>query len=943
MKIRILISIILIINSCNVCAQIFDDSQAPPNIKWDQISTDDFQLIFPKEFHIEAFTLATELTSITKKVKRDLRLKPRKITFIIQTSTLEQNGYVQLAPRKSELFATPSGVASNQSWLDNLAVHEYRHVVQFDNLAAKFKAPLFEQLGLALYGLHLPSWYFEGDAVHIETVLTNGGRGRLPSWEMPIRTNLIEGRHYTYEKYILGSYKDIVPSYYTIGYFLATRLKNEYGDDIQDRLLTHVRNNLLKPYSFNSALKKETGMSASKLYTTTIKELANRWKAEERLKSPVTYQHIRTKISKYPQSWLLPQKDQSGHLYTLYQSPELITQIVKIDSATGSQISILKTGRQLMPYYDLKGYQIVWDENRRDARYDKRDYNVINIHDLTSGQTRTLTTRTRYYNPALNYLSSQIACISVDMSNRTSLVILDPKTGNILNSILAPEDIHLQQPQFNQHGNKVITIGVSQHGTCLFEYDFIGKKWSQLTSWSNQQLERPIYQLNNIIFKAHYNGTDNLYRYDTEKKNITSITNTRFGAFNPFYDVDGHQLYFNDYAVDGYRPSVIQLDTIQEVDINTTADQFIHYYRASLPLFDTISRSTSIDAATFKIAPYKGLKRLLNFHSLTISSTDFSSFDNYKPGIFWISNNLMNTTKVSLGYEYDTDLNKGIYSAELKYQKYFPKLSLRYENKSQIGRAAYMSKPDSVVSFEWQEHLATAQISLPWTIYRQNQIYSYGLNVATYYQNRYNQSIDNIPNFRKELKFPMSYQVYLNRNSMMSKMDLAPRWGQNLSFTFRHSPFETAIGGTITSWRSSFYFPGVANNHSLQVRLSAQKASEVYQYTTDIPTVSGYGHFNSEKVQNTLLLNYRMPLAYPDWTIGGLAYIKRFKGGLFADYQNIHKNNATPKTFGINLSADVNFLRYVLPDFECGMKLTYINDSSAKQKIVPSFSLGYTY
>ena len=178
---------------------------------------------------------------------------------------------------------------------------------------------------------------------------------------------------------------------------------------------------------------------------------------------------------------------------------------------------------------------------------------------------------------------------------------------------------------------------------------------------------------------------------------------------------------------------------------------------------------------------------------------------------------------------------------------------------------------------------------------------------------------------------------------MQGRMDLAPKWGQNFSVTYRHSPFENAVSGTLLSFRSNFYFPGLVSNHGFQVRFGVQKATNVYQYSMDIPTVSGYGFFNSPRVTNTLLFNYRFPIAYPDWTIGGLAYIKRFKGGFFADYQNVHNSSVAPKTFGLNLSADVNFLRYVLPDFDCGVKFTYINDPTARQKVVTAFSLGYTY
>ena len=91
------------------------------------------------------------------------------------------------------------------------------------------------------------------------------------------------------------------------------------------------------------------------------------------------------------------------------------------------------------------------------------------------------------------------------------------------------------------------------------------------------------------------------------------------------------------------------------------------------------------------------------------------------------------------------------------------------------------------------------------------------------------------------------------------------------------------------------------------------------------------------------MLNYRLPLAYPDWALGSLAYIKRFHGYLFADYQNIHKSELAPKVYGLGLSMDFNLLRYKLPDFGVGAKLSYINDASAKQRFVPNFSFNYSY
>lgn len=122
--------------------------------------------------------------------------------------------------------------------------------------------------------------------------------------------------------------------------------------------------------------------------------------------------------------------------------------------------------------------------------------------------------------------------------------------------------------------------------------------------------------------------------------------------------------------------------------------------------------------AAHVISPYKGLSRTFNFHSLSLSNTNFESLDNFKPGIFWLSNNILNTTQFVLGYEYDTDIKKSTYSATLNYNKYFPKFTLKYENKGQIGTATINNKADSTINFDWREHDISGQISIPLAYYK---------------------------------------------------------------------------------------------------------------------------------------------------------------------------------------------------------------------------------
>ena len=81
-----------------------------------------------------------------------------------------------------------------------------------------------------------------------------------------------------------------------------------------------------------------------------------------------------------------------------------------------------------------------------------------------------------------------------------------------------------------------------------------------------------------------------------------------------------------------------------------------------------------------------------------------------------------------------------------------------------------------------------------------------------------------------------------------------------------------------------------------------------------------------------------MPLADIDWTLGRLAYIKRLKTNLFADFSNgstyyytLNRQGVRePKseignftTFGIDFSAQFNLFRFA-QTFEAGIRFVYL-------------------
>lgn len=931
--IRFIVLLIYTIHTPLVFCQIIDTDQPSSRVEWRQIQTNNFQLIFPKEFEKTASSLAEQLDTMIYYASQDLGQKPKKISIILHSNHVEQNGFAQLAPRKVEAFTTPGPESDNTTWLPNLMVHELRHVAQFDKLTGKIQGPFFQQLAFALYGIQLPAWYFEGDAVSIETESSSGGRGRSDAWLLPLQANLRQEKPFDFNKHILGSYKDITAGHYLMGYAMNTYLTNQFGYPIKRSIMEETRRNIWRPFAFNNALKSQTGWNSKRLFERTIDSLKKAWT------TPDTAQKETLLFSDQTSFWghqYLPQKHQSGETFFLKTSPQDIPSIVKTDGTYSEKI--MELGYQLTPYFHLNEDYIVWDEIRKDPRFGKQTYNIIRIIDLKSGNIRTLTEKSRVYSPVLDKKSEKVYAVQVDENNVFSLICVDQKTKKLKKITTFPAEYQVQQPMLNMDDTRVAAVLISPKGTTILEIDLRSGDWTPLLPWSNLEFQRPTYLNDDLVFKVNLNGKDDIFRYHRSSQTITQLTDVRLGAYHPSIVADS-LLYFSTYESSGYKAVKTNLNDQAGREIRP-----VFWAQGKLDRhLGGLHFNAGIDTlAIFQSAPYRPLSHLFNFHSLSLSDNNFQHFDNYRPGIFWIANDLLNTTELKIGYQYDPDMEKSSYSASFSYERFYPKFNLSYQNRGQIGYARQQGTQDEYSKYDFREHLYQFTAQVPLVIYRGPNLYNFGIQVGTSYQRRYNLSVRSLSGFYDEIAFPINYQVYFGRNRRRSQMDLLPRWGQNVQLIYRHMPLRTGPQGDILAIRTNFYFPGLVRNHGLRARFSWQRAEGRYQLTRDIPMVSGYAHFDAPEVNNTLLMNYHFPIAYPDWSIGSLSYVKRLHGFLFADYQNLQDRGLAPSSFGLGLSVDLHMFRYVLPLLSLNGKLSYVNVPNFR-KVVPSFSLSYSY
>lgn len=194
-----------------------------------------------------------------------------------------------------------------------------------------------------------------------------------------------------------------------------------------------------------------------------------------------------------------------------------------------------------------------------------------------------------------------------------------------------------------------------------------------------------------------------------------------------------------------------------------------------------------------------------------------------------------------------------------------------------------------------------------------------------------------------QISFPMKYQFYMGLGTLRSERDLATPWLVNFNILYEHLPFDNNFDGRNLILKTSVNTPGLFSNHSLQLNFNWQSNSGVYRFNTDIARVSGFLNLPAlDRLHNSFLLDYRFPIAYPDWEVGPLAYIKRFKGGVFTDFENIGKGNGL-RSYGAELRTDLNILRFYLPNVDFGTKIIMPAEESTNKKPIFEFGLILNY
>src|SRR5258706_1268992 len=417
----------------------------PASLKWYQINTPNFRLLYPQGFDIQAQRMANTLERIREPEARTIGTLPKKISVILQNQSALSNAFVSITPRRAEFYAMPSqnyNFTGNNDWLNLLATHEYRHMAQFQHATRGFNKIFKYVFGYnVLAGMSYvaaPQWFWEGDAVATDTAFTQSGRGRIPNFDLVLRTNLQEGRVFNYHKQYLRSYKNNITDHYVLGYHMASYLRKKTGNpQIWDKVTGRSWNVPFIPFRFSSSLKKETGLYVKDLYNEMAVDLRKEWKAQLDTLKLTPLQRINPRTTKAYTDYLYPQELEDGSIV-----------VRKVGIGDIEKLVVLKDGAEEKIYtqgiINESGMQsavnsrIVWNEFRFDPRWQVRNYSTIVGYDLGSSKKHVINAKGRYAAAALSPDGYKVATVETSTEYQTRLVALDYFSGRVLKTFENP-------------------------------------------------------------------------------------------------------------------------------------------------------------------------------------------------------------------------------------------------------------------------------------------------------------------------------------------------------------------------------------------------------------------------------------------------------------------------------------------------------------------------
>jgi hypothetical protein len=441
-------------------------------------------------------------------------------------------------------------------------------------------------------------------------------------------------------------------------------------------------------------------------------------------------------------------------------------------------------------------------------------------------------------------------------------------------------------------------------------------QWKEIIPFSENTIGLPFVTGDTVYFMSNADGNDDLYAVRLKDKMLFQLTSDKTGNYYP--SVSDNKLVWSQFTAEGlqWKSAIISTSDWKEVNRMTWGEQ-VTRYPVAFP-------RNMLDAPGRRFAEkrYSQSKGLFNFHSWAPDYVDPEfTFSFY-------SDNILNTFSNEFFYRYNQDEQSHGLGWNTAYGGLFPVLSAGAE----YTYDRHLDFSDGTLTLDQFEVRGGYQIPLNLTRGKTYKFLQFG---SDYVFNRlmptgyFKDSVAARNN--SYLRHFISWSHYLPR----ALQHIYPKLGWSNAFQYRHLLSEN---GFQFYGNSYLYLPSVGN-HSIVLNGSFQETdTNNVVFGNRFPNSRGYAEYYYSRMWK-MAANYHFPIAYPDFGIASIVYLRRLRGNLFYDYTRVYaadkKGTANLRSFGGELFFDTRWWNQLPVSF--GIRVSHLLDDFRGDKAGSNF------
>lgn len=807
-----------------------------PN-QWQYILTPHYEIYFLPPMRTEAQRIANSLEKLYIPVQKSLQTTTSRCMIVLDNRSTKSNGNTLGCYVNFYTFPSQRTLLSYRNdWLNFLAVHELRHAAQHNLQVEAYGLLKPHWVKLPFF---TPSWLFEGDAVGIETALTKGGRGRIPSFLLEYKVNLLEYGGFSYYKNLQGSLKHNIPNHYILGYVLTTYLRKHYGPGIIRELFGRKSwADAINLMYTEQKVKKLTGKTIVEIHQDANNELKQLWEAQLKGLTMTPFTKINQRQGDDFINYSQPTSVTNGHL-VIKSGLGFYPQFVHIDPKGEEKQMLQASFDDEKTPFSLAQNKIYWLEQ---SITKKNALNAIKSYNLANNSYHTIVSKTRYNAITAHPTENKLAAIESDTTYHHNMVILDATDGQVLQTLPNPSNHYYFHPSWSLDGKYLLAIRQDNNAVYLFDTKEGTEK--ELFSFDQAVIAHPLLAYPYVYYESSYSGIDNIYAFDINSKKHFQVTSSKYGAYKPNISSDGKFLLYNDFTKNGMDAVKIHINPHDWIALEKIEDRNINYHAPLVTQENNETVFKNTPRAIYPIKNYNPWKKL----TLTVDNGGLILKDFFHT-FEW---DIIHLRYTDLDINYVNPTIRPVISTYFVYKGWYPIISFESSLLNLLHKKQLIQNTNQLC------------INLP--INWKGAEYTYTLSLET-------KSLFFSKSIRdNEWVYRQRYKVTTQRLLPKSQRDIINLWGQAFSLSYLHTVYGELPVQQLSP-KVKFLFPGIFNNHSFRIYHQWDYITATIANKTPDPKQKA-SFKKSEATGKELLIQYALPIYYPDLAIGKLIYFQ---------------------------------------------------------------------